>query len=291
LVRAAGLVCPDLRLAGCFVSNACTFGACAILWKLARRDDADPRVADRTVLFFLLNPVGIFYVVPYSEGLFVLVLTGLAYFATQRQWLRAGACGYLLTLSRPVGIVAVALLGAEFLAPHLARLRGRQTVTRWPDAQAAAFLACLILTAGGVATYSAWLAFRFGDPLLFLHAASHWHHYLTTPWFTLLDPKFGIFYRCWFRCAVIVGLWLWGLGFVLKLRPSYLVMTGVYLLVYLSTAHLESIPRYLSVLFPFYLVAARLCIRWPVVEPVLLAGSTLLLAFSTILFANGYWFT
>lgn len=291
LVRDLHFLVRDYWLAGYLVSNACLVGATVLLWKIARRDNP-AAVADRAVLLFLFNPVAFFYSAAYTESLFLLLLLGLAWFAAERKWLHAGVCGTLIGLSRPVGIVAVVLIAAEFIAPHLARHRDTEDKPSWPDPGAAAFLISLVLGASGLAAYCAYLDYHFGDPLAFARAASsHWHHYLRTPWFSFFDPKFGIFYRRWLQGAAVVGLLLLALGFYLRVRRTWLVLTAAFLLVYLSTAHLESMPRYLSVLFPFYLIAARAGARWPLLEPVILAVSVMLLAFSTILFVNGYWFT
>lgn len=291
LVRAVAFVVRDAWVAAYLVSNASLAGATVLLWKIARRDHS-AEVADRAALLFLFNPVSFFYSAAYTESLFLLLLLTLAWFAMERNWLLAGACAFLLSLSRPVGVVAVVLLAAEFIAPHWFRRKNDNAKPVWPDPGTAAFIVSVTMGAAGLGLYCVFLNHRFGDPLAFAHAASsHWHHYFRTPWFSFFDPKFGVFYRRWFQCAVIVGMLLLALGFFLRVRLPWLVLTGTFLLVYLSTAHLESMPRYLSVLFPFYVIAARAGERWPLVESLILAGSSLLLAFSTILFVTGYWFT
>jgi len=290
-IRLVEFVVRDYWAAAYLISNACLVGAAALLWRIARQDNP-ASVADRAALLFLFNPVTFFYSAAYTESLFVLLLLGMAWFARDRQWLRAGACGFLLGMCRPVGVVAVVLLAAEFVAAHSKRPSDDGGEAQGSGNGVVAFLTGVVLCAAGLGSYCAYLDYRFGDPLAFAHAAStHWHHYLRTPWFSFFDPKFGIFYRRWFQGAVVVALALLVLGFYLRVRRPWLVLTGAYVFAYLCTAHLESMPRYLSVLFPFYLIAARIGTRWPLLEPVILAISALLLAFSTILFVDGYWFT
>jgi Gpi18-like mannosyltransferase len=290
LMRFVGFLCHDLRVAGYLISNACLLGSCLMLWKLAARDTGRENVADRAVLFFLFNPVSLFYSSIYSESLFFLLMIGLAWFATERRWLAAGCCGCLASLTRPVGILLVSLLVFEFIAPYFARLRGKSNAPRWPDPQAPAFLASVVMTCAGLATYCLCLARSFGDPFAFMKAEAGWHRHFAMPWVPFWHSYLA-FYDIWFYAAVVIGLVVLVLGFILRLRPGYLVMTCVYFLMYLSTTRLEAIPRFLSVLFPFYLVIGLVAVRYPRLEPLLLAGSVMLLTFSVILFVNGYWYT
>jgi hypothetical protein len=63
------------------------------------------------------------------------------------------------------------------------------------------------------------------------------------------------------------------------------------MLFYLAWGSLEGLPRYVSVLFPLYLVLALSSLRWSWLYEPLLAFSIGLLALCTILFANGYQMT
>ena len=76
-----------------------------------------------------------------------------------------------------------------------------------------------------------------------------------------------------------------------RLRPTYLLVLLVFALICLSSNRLESLPRYLSVLFPFYFILALLTKKWPSVTTPLLIVSGVLQAISVVLFVNGYWFT
>jgi hypothetical protein len=290
LIRAVGLLCHNLLVAGYLISNACLLGSCLLLWKLAARDSGREGVADRAVIFFLFNPVSLFYSTVYSESLFFLLMIGTAWFATERRWLAAGACGYLGALTRPIGVLLLSLLMIEFIAPHLARLRGKSDAPRGPHAEIPAFLTSLAMTLAGLGTYCLCLAHRFGHPFAFMSAQASWYRHFAMPWISF-GNLYLAFYTAWFYAAVVIALVVLAVGFLLRLRLSYSVMCAVYFLFYLSTMRLESIPRFLSVLFPFYLTIALVATRYPRLEPFLIAGSTMLLTFSVILFVNGYWFT
>ena len=290
LMRLADLVCHDLRVAGYLISNACLLGSCLLLWKLAVRDTGRENVADRAVIFFLFNPVTLFYSTIYSESLFFLLMISVAYLATGRRWLAAGCCGYLAGLTRPVGVLLLSLLVVEFLGPYLARLRGRPDAPPRPDREVPAFLAGAALTVAGLGTYCLCLGHRFGQPFAFMQAEAGWYRQFAPPWVPF-GHFYLAFYMVWFYAAVVIGLVVLASGFFVRLRPGYSAMCCVYFLMYLSTTRLEAIPRFLSVLFPFYLTLALVAVRYPRLEPFLLAGSVMLMTLSVVLFVNGYWYT
>jgi hypothetical protein len=216
----------------------------------------------------------------------------VVYLATDRCWLAACCCAFLASLTRPVGILLAVVMAIQFALPYLLPAPKNAEKPPWPAPDAFRFLVSLCLVGLGPGVYMVILAHQLGDPLAFLHAESHWQRALATPWlsWTRAD-EYGPFSAFWLRAGAALGVDLLLLGVMMKLRPVYSLLGLIYAAVYLSAGRLESVPRLLSVLFPFYITLARVAVRWPWSEPLLLAGSTMLLALSTILFVNGYWFT
>jgi hypothetical protein len=77
----------------------------------------------------------------------------------------------------------------------------------------------------------------------------------------------------------------------LRLRTTYLVYAVVSLLFYLAWGSLEGLPRYVSIIFPLYLVLALLSSRWKWLYEPLLAFAVAILALCAVLFANAYQIT
>jgi Gpi18-like mannosyltransferase len=292
LLHLGGFLFHDLRIAGYLVSNAFLLGSCLLLWKLIVRDYGREDVADRAIIFFLFCPVSFFFSTIYTESLFFLLMLALTYLATERRWIAAGCCGYLAALTRPVGLLLVVVLAAEFIRVYrqhrgqsaggnLSKLRG----------ETLAFLASLFLTGAGLATYGFYLWRTFGNPLDFMKAQAHWNRHLAFPWVPFERFYYLAFYDVWFYAAVVTALVLIIIGLAMRLRASYSALCIAYFLIYLSTSQLEAIPRFLSVLFPFYITISLVALRFPRLEPLLLAGSVMLLTLSTVLYVNGYWFT
>lgn len=87
---------------------------------------------------------------------------------------------------------------------------------------------------------------------------------------------------------IILGLactvWCW-----LSLRKSYAVWMTFNWLLWTSTSFILSTPRYTLILFPVYILFARLAARRPVWGGVITAWSLLFLALFVSLFVRGYW--
>jgi hypothetical protein len=75
------------------------------------------------------------------------------------------------------------------------------------------------------------------------------------------------------------------------LRKSYLLYAGVMVLILLSQTILESLPRYLSVIFPLPMGLAVATARAEGIYLAALVTSTGLMAICLVLFASGYWMT
>jgi len=118
------------------------------------------KAAKATVLLTCLNPMAIFFAVPYTES-FYLLFTGLTLAALLRRPTLAAPVGILGALSaatRPTGVVMVVSVLVGFLRQR-----------RW-----AAGLIAALLTLGGLAVV-AGIGLRLkGDPLAFLHAQQAW---------------------------------------------------------------------------------------------------------------------
>jgi hypothetical protein len=134
---------------------------------------------------------------------------------------------------------------------------------------------------------------QFGDPLAFQKGQAAWHRAVGPVWVGIENAMryFEFFYQVWFISAIFVGLALIYLGLFLRIRASCLLWAAVVYALVVSSTSLEALPRFLSALFPFYLILGTAVARWPKLEPPLVWASCTLLTLSTILFVCGYWFT
>ena len=157
-------------LAGLLVSLTAFAGAMVLLYRLAVLEIGEDH-AWRVILLISTFPYALYYSAAYTESLFLLLSVG-AFYAMRRG--RVGwvvVCGLLAGLTRPNGF---------WLAPPLACLAW------WPPRGAAAdrparrpirlpialLAACAPML--GVAIFSAYLHWRFGDALAWLHGQAAW---------------------------------------------------------------------------------------------------------------------
>jgi len=275
----------DYRLVGYLISNGSLFLAVVALWKLAVIEMPDESSARRVVQLVLFNPVTVFYSSIYSESLYLLCLVSTLYLARVERWLLAAVCAYATGLSRVVGLLLVIPLICEYV------LQNRRDWT-WRNPKAWRALACIAAPGLGFLTYVGYLDRTFGEPLAFIKAEVAWGRKLVWPWVPFrhlgwYDPPYAIL----FVCTAIIALALLFVAARWRMRPTYLLVLVIFPTICVSSSRLESLPRYFSVLFPFYFVLALMTRKWPHLAGPLFVLFGGLQVMATILFVNGYWFT
>lgn len=162
--------------------NVALLGALLVLYRLSERC-LGAAIARNVVLLTCLNPMAIFFAIPYTESFFLL-FTALTLAALVRRrtgpegllgggrgGLAAGLWGGLAAATRPTGVVLVASIGVGF----------------WRQRRWRAGLVAILLTLGGLAVVMAIGLQGQGDALAFLHAQKAWE---VTPGFNLAGLPF-----------------------------------------------------------------------------------------------------
>jgi hypothetical protein len=279
----------QVSLAGFLVSNTALLGAVVLLRRLVALDFPAPsRVPERTVWLFLLCPVTFFYSSTYTESLFVLLSIAALLAARHRRWALAGLAGALLTGTRINGLI--------ILVPLLWEAFGESRRSSDSEIGAAGILRSrwwLMIVPLGFVTTATYFYFRFGDALAFAHAQATWLRRLGPPWSALWNTWQGHppGYGAWFVGAAAAGAILFLVAWRVRLPKSYLLYAGVMVLALLSQTILESLPRYLSVIFPLHIGLAAATARSEGLYLAALVTSTGLMALCLVLFAGGYWMT
>ncbi len=175
LLRPLVLAGANVFLAGMAVTFLCGLAASYTFSGWARAV-AGPEQADRALWLLLAWPFAYYLVgAVYSDALFLLLVTAAFWALERRKVPLAALLGALATATRPVApAVVLGLLVREW---ELARREGRGFTAR---------SLLPLLSGAGLAAYMAFLAWRFGDPLAFLHAQSAWKQTPgPTAWFKL----------------------------------------------------------------------------------------------------------
>ncbi|HUW64114.1 MAG TPA: hypothetical protein VMW83_05380 [Spirochaetia bacterium] len=292
LIRGLDRILPLAPLAAGLLLANLSFLAAIYLFLLLLREDGFPDdTARRAALFLALFPTGLFFSAVYTESLFLALTLAAFLCARRQQWLAACLLAGLTALTRNPGILLLPALGWEYLAQK--KERGERL-----DVQ----VLYLALVPVLFATFLLYQKVHFGDPLAFVHTDSvaTWGRLTTVPgWpivLTLKDLVHPHFVYWWtaqlddFLFAIFAFILL-VLG-AKSLRQSYLLYGALSFLMPLSTyikyEPLTSMPRYIIVLFPLYIVLAQKARTSRAQLFLVVLFSSLLLLF-TVLYINTYW--
>ena len=285
LMRAVHLPFPSgsdgsWLLSGIIVSNAALIAALVYLVLLVRID-FDHATGARAALYLLVFPTTLFFSAVYSESLFVALTLATFYHARKAQWWIAALFAAAATLTRSPGVLLAAPLLLEYLMQRRFDLRKIR-----PDIAALAIIPAAI---GAQMWYWSW---RFGNMMATQDAQMAWGGgwgSLTWPW----RPFVRFFQQPWLLNDVVnisfaVALLVLTVLAAIKLRPSYgLYAASCYLFV-TSWGTLESVPRYVLVIFPAFILLAHLG-RKPAFDRAYVALASGLAAFFMIRFALWRW--
>lgn len=294
-----------MPILGVILSNLALLGALVVLYRLVRLDYGDA-VAGRTVWLLALFPTAFFFSAVYTESLFLLMTVASIYCGRTDRWGRAAAFGVLAALARNTGVLVIIPLGLLLIQRYGWDLRNW-----WQRGVQVAFVAL------GPLLYFAFLQTVWDDPLITLKVQQQWARYQAMPWNTLstafqqlnlqwlhdlrIAPEwstltssftrasfaeggaYDLFITLLFIPIALYALW--------RIQPAYsLYGLALFILPIFgpSEVHpLMSMPRFVIVIFPFFIALAMLLRnRW-------LFGAALVLSvaqFAVLLIQFGTWF-
>jgi hypothetical protein len=285
--------------AALLISNVSFFGSLVVLYALTTRELSED-IARRAVLYAAVFPTAFFFLAPYSESLFFLLVLLSFWWARSNRWVLAGIAAALAALTRNLGLALVVPLAVEAVA-QTRRPRdlgagdgAGPRHARWPVAWA---FAPVVAVAGYL-----WFWQRIsGDWLAPLHQQANWERHLVSPVSTLVNGyqqavrwignyPGGYHFLDW---VVTVPMILAAVYAIFRFRPTYPVYVWASLLVPLAFIFedrpLMSVPRFVLPLFPIYWAAAVWTAKSHARHEIVLVSSSALLGVLLILFANWYY--
>jgi hypothetical protein len=291
--RLFGRSAGSFYLAGIIVSWTAFVLAAVFVYRLARFD-MPARRAERVVLLLTIFPFAFFYGVVYTESLFLLATLLTFYAFRTKRWIAGGLSGAVATATRVNGIL---------MLPALAWIAWRGAEDHWRDRAAAA--AGLVLTASGVAAYSAFVYQLTNvpggshNPFEWAATIERWaYHPGGTPWMLahfgaslLTHPYAYLAAESTARYDLLNGMaaiavaasvpFVWR-----RFGAAYGLFMIANLYLPLSSGQFEGLGRYCATMFPFFLWLATIRSR--------AAVAAIVVAFATLytlclaLFTNVY---
>lgn len=237
------------------------------------------------ILFLIFFPTSFFFASVYTESLFLFLSVACFYYARKGKWWLAGVLGMLAALTRFVGIFLFPVLLIEFL-------QNKERVNR---------MLWLFLIPVGTLLYMGWLTKTYHDPLLFFHSQPAFGANRSGDQLILLPQVFFRYLKIVFLSSFtyqykiallelitsLLALLLCLISFK-KLRLSYALYSILCFTAPTLTGSLSSMPRYLLVIFPLFIVLNKI-LKKTVLKILVLFLFLFLLALFTALFTRGYW--
>ena len=292
--------CGDMTIAGMIVSFFALLGAAIMLYKMALFELHDKEAANRAVLYLLIFPSSFFFSAVYTESLFLFLSLSSIYFARQRKWWWCGLFGALTSATRLVGLLTymVAMIewmrSAEFDLKKIWKIEMWQQFVKSPKAWSGLLPIHGIFA--GLFAFMLHLQIKFGDPFAFFHGQQAWRSSGITNPFSIVQSTFEQIYQSILMGTPIQWLLTLELFFVVatlvaavliwwKFNESYALYTLASIFIPLSTFSTMSAVRYVVVIFPIYLLLAKLG-KNKVIHQTLVIGFSMLLAVLMTVFVN-----
>jgi hypothetical protein len=280
----------SMLLAGMLISWV-TFGvACVLLYRLTW-DRFGRRTAYYAVLLLAVFPFSFYFGAAFSESLYLTIALAAFIGIERHNWWLAGGAALLAGALRPPGLI---IAGCVILAYALDWLRTRHPLR--PD------VLWLGLTPLGTFAYLAYCWIRFGDPLAYVKTSkAGWNGghlqvagiddllYLlrhTGDWLfgTAYSDQIPGFYALLIILSVLASIPIWRL-----LGPPYALYAFLSIVAPIATfPNISSTGRYVSVIFPIFMVVGYALRRRPLLREAVVLASAVFLALFAVLFVNGY---
>ena len=274
-------------VAGIIISNASFLLALIFLWKLIREDYSE-KIANLTVFALTFFPTSFYFGAVYSESLFLLLSVSSFYLVRKGHFLSASVLGAVASATRVFGV----LLLASFL---IEAREQKVKFSKW---------FWIFLIPLGLGAYMLYQYFTVGDPVTFyrlqkLVGEQHQGGFTLLPqvYFRYLKMLFTVEWANPIYQTIILELFVGILFFALpifgyfkKVRLSYLTFAMLGFLLPTIQGSFSSLPRYVIVLFPAFLVLSLWIDKLPLLLKIIFLGfSVFALSIETMLFLRGYW--
>jgi Gpi18-like mannosyltransferase len=262
LIRSLQVFISDPYLAGILISNLCFLGALILLYKLVKIK-IDERTAFKTIVLVACFPFSFFFSSIYSESLFLLLVVLTFFLLEKRKWLWAALAVSLASITRLQGIFLIPIL---VFWPFTKIKNGEKD-------KLLLILASLLISSLGLVFFVSYNQIKFGNGLAFLAAhLQGWgrnfnlvfpeHLRAINLLFGLKKIDFGIFDLLRITNFILSLIWILFLPAVYKSLGIFYTLFSFLGIVIPFANSLWSMERFLMVVFPVFIVLAKLKERY-----------------------------
>jgi Gpi18-like mannosyltransferase len=271
------------QLVALIISNLSFLGALIGLYKLVRIDFSQ-KIANLTIVLLLIFPTSFYFGSVYTESIFLALVVWGFYFLRKSNFLLSALLIAISGATRIIGMVAAASFLPEYIKKR-----------RWE----------ILILPLGIAVYMLYQYKSIGDPLNFLNTVGIFGEQRSSG--VVFLPQ--VFYRYIFKIVpnlnysvftsyypAILELVTAAIFSILsvysffKLRLEYSLFLAFGIILSTLPGSFSSLPRYVLVLFPAFIIASSLIERRSVfVKTVIFGILSGGLVASTALFVRGFW--
>jgi Gpi18-like mannosyltransferase len=293
LVRTVSYLTRYSFVAGLAVSLTCLYFSLKLIFEITA-EWFDKKTALWTQIGLLTFPTSFFFAAVYSESLFLLISLLCFKYANQKKWLYASFFAFLSGIVRVNGIFLILMVALQFLTDWWKTKKISKLLAIWP----------LPLSTLGIGGYMYYLYQRFGDPLYFVHVQSFFNPqrdvskviFLHQVFYRYMRMMIYVDHRTFLFATVLIEL-ICALFFIyliiIGLKKLSLPMNVYSALVFLLptlTGTFSSLPRYVLIMFPSFMIWGYLLARMPTrIRTAVLILSVLGLIVYEMMFIRGYF--
>jgi len=314
LIKSLRPIFGSYSLAGLAISNFCFPLSLWLLAKLFMAEGTDEKTIKSTLTCLIFFPTAFFFTAVYTESLFLFLALLSLYLGRKEKWLFAGLVAALASYTRLVGIFLLPALLVEYYAltgnsKNKGSIKSVSSILKPDNIKN---LLYIFTSSLGLIKYSYYLKLTQGDWLYFMKVQASFGAQRSvdkmiliyqTVWryvkmiFTVY-PKQWLYFNVWQELLIsLLFLGLLIFGWIrrekLHLRSSWLVFASFAYFIPTLTGTFSSMPRYILVCFPCFLILAQLTSfferKVAFIGKILIAVSVLILIVSSALFFRGYW--
>lgn len=278
LVRIFEFIFRDYLFSAILINIIFSFLSIWFLFKLVSLE-FDKKIAKKTCFYLLIFPTSFYLFMAYSESLFLLFAVLTFYFLKKEKFYLSLFFVGLASLTRFVGIALAFVFIYKIIKKY-----GKNKKSL-----------IILFSFWGTGLYCLYLFLEAGNPFAFVAAENNWYRELSAPWISIW---YSIFYLAipffeTYKIYVFIELifTILGLGLVIKsfrfLPKHYFIYGAISLLIPLFTGTLMSMPRFLILIFPIFIILALVKNR--LIMNIYTVASMVLLIIFSILFINGFW--
>lgn len=277
LIKAVSFITlGNLLIAALLVSNLSFLFGLLLFYKLIKKTYSES-TAFWSSIFLLAFPTSFYFGAIYTEGLFFLLIVGCFYLQEIKKPFIAAIVGSLASFTRLIG----ALLSLSFISKDPRKL----------------IYAAIVPV--GLFVYMIYLGVVFKNPLYFLTSQTIFGQNRETESIVLLPQVLfrylkilttvqgqGFYVALFELSSTIFALVMLAIAFK-KIKHSWVIFGLASVLLPTLTGTLASMPRYIIIAFPMYIVLSK--IKNTILKTLIIVAFTLIGTVALIYYSQGYW--